>query len=226
MNLMLGSVVWHEVTMAHSRSLCELWRGLDKAGIPFEDYAVVGDALISRARSNLASAFLRSDCDYLLASDADICWEMPDVMRFIDRLENYDFLCAVAPTRGQHSQPAVLLPEGEQVMFSPGAEPVEVPFGSTGFFAVHRRVYEAVARTLPLCHAGSAEPFWPFYMPFVINFNGEDIYLSEDWAFSGPRTPASTSTPTPASGWATRARICSRLRTYTESLVTLIGPLP
>ena len=53
--------------------------------------------------------------------------------------------------------------------------------------AMEGRVFEKLSKDLPLCHKdwtdrGQDTSFWPFYMPRVIEWGGEIIYGSEDWA--------------------------------------------
>ena len=163
-------------------------RALDEQGIAFQEGFVIGDALVSRARSIAASDFLRSDCDVLLTIDTDIWFRAVDAIKLARKAEEYGIIAALYLTRGLHTQPALMLGD-ETVVFAADSEPVEVPFASTGFMAVHRRVVEALAPTLPLCHQGWEDrgqdtSFRPFYMPYVIPSEAEgNIYLSEDWAF-------------------------------------------
>lgn len=164
-----------------------LWRELDRKGIEFTDGTVVGDALISRSRSMVASTFLRSDADVMISIDSDIWFRAEDAIALAEKAVEYDMIGALYMTRNLNTQPALMLPDGG-VSFDPGAQPLQTPFVAGGFTAVNRRVFEALSAGLPLCHQGWSNrgvdtSFWPFYMPFVIPSATEgSIYLSEDWA--------------------------------------------
>ena len=188
MKLYLGNAVWRSEEVGHAQSMRSLVRELDKRGVEFTDGTVVGDALISRARSIIGSTFLRSDADVLLSIDSDIWFRAEDAIALAERAMAYDIVAAMYMTRALQTQPALMLPE-EPVTFAAGQEAVETPFVSTGFVAVNRRVFQALSEELPLCHRGwndrgADTSFWPFYMPFTIPWEGDGhMYLSEDWAF-------------------------------------------
>ena len=166
-----------------------LWRELDRTGIEFTDGTVVGDAAVDRARSIVASTFLRSDADVMISIDSDIWFRAVDAIALAEKAQEHDVIGALYMTRRLKTQPAIMLPPGEGISFDPSARPVETPFVAGGFTAVNRRVFEALSAELPLCHQGWSDrgadtSFWPFYMPFVIPSETEgNIYLSEDWAF-------------------------------------------
>ena len=188
MKVFLGSVVWREESVGHAQCMRQFARELDRRGIEFVDGTVVGDALVSRARSIVASTFLRSDCDVLLTIDSDIWFRPQDAISIAEKALAYDIIGGLYMTRSLQTQPAMMLPD-EPVVMAEGQEPVESKYLSTGFMAVHRSVFERLASTLPLCHQGWNDrgqdtSFWPFYMPFTIPWEGDGhMYLSEDWAF-------------------------------------------
>lgn len=166
-----------------------LWRELDRRGIEFTDGTVVGDAAVDRARSIVGSTFLRSDADVMISIDSDIWFRPVDAISLAEKAMDYDIIGALYMTRKINTQPAIMLPAGEGVSFDPDAKPVETPFVSGGFTAVHRRVFERLSLELPLCHQGWSDrgadtSFWPFNMPLVIPWGPEGhIYLPDDWAF-------------------------------------------
>lgn len=189
MKIFIGSATWRTEETGYSQSMRLLHTELQARGIPMTDNTVVGDALVSRARSIIASAFLRSDADVLLSIDTDIWFRPQDAITLCEQAGGKDIISALYMTRNMNTQPALMLPPDEDVLFSQGSPPVEVPFGSTGFMAVHRRVFEKLSEDLPLCHKGWTDrgantSFWPFYMPYPIPWDGDGhMYLSEDWAF-------------------------------------------
>ena len=187
----MGRTIYRNGEVRHSECMTELALEMYQRGIKGERAISPGDALVSRGRSILASAFLRSDCDVLLSIDGDIEFEPEDAIRLAEECDKgFSVIGALYMTRALGTQPAMMLPADEEVEFRTGAKPVEVPFVSTGFLAVHRKVFEELRQDLPLCHQGWQDKgvstaFWPFYMPFVIPWEGDDgfMYLSEDWAF-------------------------------------------
>ena len=184
MKIFLGSVVYREVRMPHYWSMLRLREFCTKHGIELEEGIVRGDALVSRSRSIAASAFLRSDADVMISIDADIEFAPIDAIALCKKALEYDIIGGLYMTRNLHTQPALMLPDHE-VTFDANAEPVEVPYVSTGFLATSRKPFEALTNSLPLCHQTWGETaFWPFYMPFLKEWPEDGhIYLSEDWAF-------------------------------------------
>ena len=189
MKIYLGSVAWRQIEEGNSSSVGRLFLECDERGIEIEEGCVVGDALVSRSRSLAASGFLRSDCDVMLSIDSDIWFRPEDAIELCEQaLAGHDIIGALYMTRAVKTQPAMMLPN-EPLTFAKGEKPVEAQYVSTGFTAVTRAPFEALAKTLPHCHqnwkqAGEDTSFWPFYMPFVREWPDEGyIYLSEDWAF-------------------------------------------
>ena len=169
--------------------MVELFLECARRGIYIEEGTVVGDALVSRARSLAASAFLRSDCDVLLSVDSDIWFRAEDAIDLCEQaLAGHDVIGALYMTRNIKAQPAMMLPN-EPLSFAKAEKPVETQFVSTGFTAVTRAPFEAIRKLMPLCHRGWTQgkadtSFWPFYLPSILEWPGEGhIYLSEDWAF-------------------------------------------
>lgn len=189
MNLFLARAIWRTCEIEHTESWDALLLACEKQGIKATRATVKGDALISRARSIAASAFLRSHCQVMLFIDGDIWFQEQDALTLADKcFRGKDVIGALYMTRSLQTQPAIMLPD-KAVDLTPDSPPVPVPFISTGFLAIHRRVLESLARDLPLCHQGWRNrgvdtSFWPFFMPFCIPWEGDGhLYLSEDWAF-------------------------------------------
>lgn len=186
MKIYLGSVAWRQIESGHHQCVVDLFRECDRRGIEIEEGRVIGDALVSRARSIAASAFLRSDCDVMLSIDSDIWFRPEDAIALCEKaLAGHDIIGAIYATRSLQTQPALMLANDEEVVFTPESGPKEARFIPTGFTAVTRKPYETLKDTLPHCHQGWGHTaFWPFYMPYCIEWPGDGyIYLSEDWAF-------------------------------------------
>lgn len=188
MEIYVGGVVYRELTVEYHDSMLRLTSLCGQRGIALTNGVVKGDALISRSRSLAASAFLRSSADVLLTIDSDIFFRPEDAVALCQKAMDYDIIGALYMTRALETQPAMMLPPEKKVVFAPNSAPVEVPFLSTGFMAAHRRVFEKLAGTVPLCHKtwkqnGTDTSFWPFYMPYCIEWPEDGhLYLSEDWA--------------------------------------------
>ena len=187
--IFLGSVLYRSIHVGFAESMTKFQREMDRDGVAFMYGAASGDALVSRSRSIVASSFLRSDCDVLMTIDSDIWFRTEDALKLVKECrEGRPLVGALYMTRNINTEPAMILPDG-RLLFHAGAKPVQVPFLSTGFMCVHRKVFEQVKNTLPLCHQqwndrGEDTSFWPFYMPFCIPWEGDGyLYLSEDWAF-------------------------------------------
>ena len=188
--LYLGSAVYRFVETCYLDAMLAFVVHLERSGIPYVNAITRGDAQIDRSRNVIASAFLRSDADVLLTVDSDIWFRPQDAVALCEKAVERDIIGACYVTRGEPTQPAVMLPPGEVVMFMPGVSPVEVPFLSTGFMAVHRRVFEKLSESVPRAHqnwrgpGGDDQSWWMFYTPFSIEWPGDvNLALSEDWAF-------------------------------------------
>lgn len=185
MKIYLGSSVYRTVEVPHYDSVMRLRSLCQEMGIEIVEGIVRGDALIDRSRSIAASSFLRSDCDVFLTIDADIWFRPIDAISICRKALEKDVIGAMYMTRSLNTQPAMMLPEDTPVVFEANAEPVQVPFISTGFMAVSRAPFEALSKTLPLCHKSwGPTSFWPFYLPYIVEWPVDGfIELSEDWAF-------------------------------------------
>lgn len=140
------------------------------------------DALISRSRCAQGTRFLENKGwgEVFLSIDSDIHFKPEDAALIVQDVANGLDICgALYVTRSQlePAHPAIRLAPKQRIVVGQG-DPVEITYASTGFMAVHRRVFERMAETMELCRSGPRY-FYPFYLPFV--YKGE--YLSEDWAF-------------------------------------------
>jgi hypothetical protein len=75
--------------------------------------------------------------------------------------------------------------EGVRVTFANDPTPIPIQWAATGCLAVHRRVFEAMAETMPLLHEADGErAFYPFYQTMIYDDpQGGKLLLSEDYAF-------------------------------------------
>lgn len=146
-----------------------------------------GEAGINRARSIRASIWWACTADdVFLMIDDDIVFEPEHAEHIVDLCRNsHDVIAAAYPVRdGGHL--AVRQLDGEtEIAFGAELPPKEMRHVSTGFFAVHRRVLDAMIPTLPLCHGNQTWAFWPVFDFRVVADEGAggNNYLSEDYNF-------------------------------------------
>ena len=180
---MVGSCIWREVSAEHHKSLIPLLR---QPGIQYAPQ--VGDALIERARGISATYFLnQTDADVHLSIDSDIVgFSVEDTLKLCELAEQYgivggSYVCRSAA----RTFPASHYAADVRVEHAFDHTPVEVKWCATGFLAVHRRVFEEMAKGLPLLHKSQPWAFHNFYAPFEYEDEdtGERILLSEDYAF-------------------------------------------
>jgi hypothetical protein len=145
-----------------------------------------GDALISRSRSILLTAWWRETADDVcLLVDDDIGFTPADADHIVELCRNgYDIVAGAYPVHdGGHL--ALRYLDGQQtVRFGPDEPPMEIRYGATGFLAIHRRVVDALIATMPLCHPLESWSFYPLFPLLVIEDATAqgNVLLSEDWA--------------------------------------------
>lgn len=149
-----------------------------------------GDALIDRARAMEASRFLlKSDAEVFLSLDDDISYDPMDMVKLVRHVKEGDLDIVGAPyvlkTEGGGHLTSKLLPEHKTITLGKGGGIVQVRAVATGCMAVHRRVFERLAKDLPFCSTKEMDGFWPFFQPFphYVEENKKWFYASEDWAF-------------------------------------------
>lgn len=151
------------------------------------------DAAIDRARSRGATYFLeRTQADVALWIDSDIDFKDHDALLVCEQAMDprTSIVAGIYPTRSaSQAMPASRLLLDEPYEFADDPTPRPIRWAAGGFVAVHRRVYERLAKEDPemlVLHPGDETlRMRPFYLPMVAkNDDGTPIYLSEDWAFS------------------------------------------
>lgn len=175
--------MWRTVEVAHMAALVPLLR---QPGYVYRPQ--VGDALIDRARGISATWFLeQSDCDIHLSIDSDIVgFSVEDTRKLCELAMDYDIVGGAYVCRQQNgTHPASFYLDGAPVVHAFDHTPVEVKFLATGFMAVHRRVFEKLAKTTPISALKDKNHFYTFYQPMLYEDKevGQTIELSEDWAF-------------------------------------------
>jgi hypothetical protein len=142
------------------------------------------DVDVARARSKTATAFLESDADVHVAIDGDIVFEPWQVAQIAKQAVDHDIVGGAYITRSRDdARPTTIFEPGTTITFGTDPTPVPVRWIAGGFVATHRRVFERLARDLPLCHPDEDWRFYPFYGQFVVDGpRGTPVWLSEDFA--------------------------------------------
>lgn len=87
-----------QVSVYYARSLARVFAIAASHKIPVTFSAIGNESLITRARNQMAGAFLESDCTHLLFLDADISFDPMDVFKLA--LHKRDLVAAAYPTKG------------------------------------------------------------------------------------------------------------------------------
>jgi hypothetical protein len=182
MKVCVGAIVWRQYEPEHFQCLMGLLQKPDVIYVP-----VIGDALVERARSIVATYFLEStDADVLLTIDSDIWFRPDDALLVSQQAMTHDIVSAVYATRSaSHSLPTTPI-GAESVSFGIDPTPVPVRWAASGFMAIHRRVLEKLRERpdMAKCHGKDDWAFHPFYHTrIVVDDSGERNLLSEDYAF-------------------------------------------
>lgn len=147
------------------------------------------DAAISRARSKTATHFLmETGADVHVSIDSDIVFDPASVMQIAEQAQEYGIVGGLYVTRagGKQCRPTSIFEADVPIEFGTDPTPVPVKWLATGFIATARRVFERLAKDLPLCHRSESWKFYPFYQEYPVpsDRDPEDwVWLSEDYAF-------------------------------------------
>lgn len=183
MKVYLGSIAWRGFEYNYARSLVMLMKAYPQVGVMPQ----VGDALVERARSIVATHFLNeTDADVLLTIDSDISFNPDHAMDICRQAHELGAIVVGAyNTRSfDKKKPTSELWPGQQVTFGNDPTPVSIKYGASGFMAISRKVIEKMAEKMPLLHQGADWAFYPFYHTEIVDDpQAGPILLSEDFAF-------------------------------------------
>ena len=146
-----------------------------------------GDALICRARAIAATQWLMNekDSDVLIMTDDDFSFTKEGLDKLVETCRKVQGIVGgVTPLRTGKYTAIVPLDGSLDERWSTTDAPAERIKWIGGLVAYHRRVFEELAKVLPLCHKNDTiPPFYPFFMPMVYEHPTDGtIYLSEDYA--------------------------------------------
>jgi len=166
--------------------------------IPFQ-YSLnlyIGDALISRSRSQACTKFLEdTEVPYMLFMDDDIIFNPEDVTKIYESLKTnrYDVIGGIYPVRGasqlsSYGWGGKLLADGKIQ---------NIEYLATGFMGITRKILEKIkdeykrpenGEKLFICNPNDWSRCWPFFEAKAWRGadrkqGGDPIYISEDWDF-------------------------------------------
>lgn len=184
-----SSIAWRALEVPHVNSMLRLMQHPRMDG--GKHFTQANDAMVDRARGQVASRFLRdSDCDVLLSVDSDIEFQAEDAITICDQAHELGIVAGIYVTRDRNRAPvpSSCLGLNEPIILGGSdATPVPILWPAGGFLAVARRVFTAVREHAELPLMNPKQPwysFWPFYTPFWTEYEDQGmVYLSEDWAF-------------------------------------------
>jgi len=186
----IGSAIWRTVEPLHMQSVMALLTKKESdSGPAYEYYPQTGDACMERVRGISATYFLRhTDADVHLSIDSDIVqFDRVAIDQMCEQAEKYDIVGAIYICRSTaRTFPTTFFNDGEVIEFAFDPTPKPVQWVATGCLAVHRRVFEKMAETMPLLHKPDGKrAFYDFYE--TMHYDTEEmglIKLTEDYAFS------------------------------------------
>lgn len=199
MTVFVGPSIWRQWNV---RSATATFAAI--TGNPYKDERVIfaplwNDALIGRSRSLMCTEFLKTDSDVMVIIDDDIVFEPDDFWKIVEGArETRSVYGGAYVTRSTTPHlTSRFLPNSGELVFAqtPNRRPIEFQYLATGFWAVHRDVFEAMigaefhdaygTHRIEEVTLGADRPFYPFFSPYTFReADGQLHYLSEDWAFS------------------------------------------
>lgn len=181
------------LTHAYVTSLLSAQQVLPAAGITVTVQFLPSESLVQRARNRLVAAFLASEASHLLFIDADLGFEVTDIIRMLA----HDLDVLGAPYPAKRLPPALI---GNVLIEQRTVDGVVVTGSQTrgeaylahdvptGFLLVKREVFEVMISKMPeiayvndIAGAGFGEVHHAFFDCFI---DDDRRYLSEDYAFS------------------------------------------
>lgn len=160
-------------------SCMRLQEELIRANVPHDWNIGRNESLVTRARNEMASWFLKTKFDCHLWIDADIEFSVEDVGKLWSLCQNGADIAVGAYSMKLPNKPLSAWKDGKLVRIEEcPKEPFEVDYAGTGFFMIKRKVYEKLAQTAET-YEGPDGKVSAFFMTPVHN----DGFESEDYHF-------------------------------------------
>lgn len=166
-------------TTAYLISCMRLQEELVKAGVEHDFNFGRNESLVTRARNEMASWFLKTKFECHLWIDADIEFSVEDVGKLWSLCQNGVDIAVAAYSMKLPEKPLSAWKDGKLVKIEEcPSEPFEVDYAGTGFMMISRRVYEKLEKTAET-YEGPTGRVSAFYMTPIHN----DGFESEDYHF-------------------------------------------
>jgi hypothetical protein len=154
-------------------------RELERRGYPV--VRARGSSQVDMFRSQIASDFHREGYEETVWIDSDIGFSPDDVEKL--RSHETPIVCGLYARRNLHALAAKCLPGTSTITLGTAGGLTEIMYAGAGFLYVQRQVYDALAKTLPVCNASTGKPLVPYFLPLLSQMDGDLFYLSEDYSF-------------------------------------------
>jgi len=175
------------VTVGYMNSLLGTVSRLTAMSVGVAVHTEGGESLITRARNEIAAAFLAyPDQTHLMMVDADIEWRGDDIVRLL--AHDLPVVAGLYRTKGPSgrfsSRP---LGPWTDAPRDPVTGCIEIKYAATGFLLVKREVLETLAAAYPDTKITKADPSGAWRLPWLYDFFPTPIVdgemLSEDYGF-------------------------------------------
>jgi hypothetical protein len=166
-------------TTAYMISCMRLQEELIKAGVEHDFNIGRNESLVTRARNEMASWFMKTEFQAHLWIDADIEFDVEDVGKLWHLLQGGADIAVAAYSMKLPDKPLSAWKDGKLVKIEEcPSEPFPVDYAGTGFMMIGRKVYEKLAKTTET-YEGPDGRVNAFFMTPVHN----DGFESEDYHF-------------------------------------------
>ena len=151
---------------------------------------LVNEADVSRARSRVATEFLKGTDDILFFIDDDIRFKAEDVNKIVDHVVDGKLICGAHYVQKGTIDKTMVMEPGESITFNKDAKVTPCVALPGGFTAYHRTVFEEVLKLkrqdgdplIPLCNEGASWEFYPFFDSQPMKLDGGWRFIPEDWS--------------------------------------------
>lgn len=171
-----------KVTIETARSLLDEQVAATLQGVDMSIQFVPGGSLVTTVRDRIASDFLKSGADKLVFIDADVSWELGDLIRLASH--SVDFVGGCYRYKQEPEGYPIQFLDKEELWADPETGLLEVAALPAGFLCISRAVFEQLETTFPLRkyeHQGHAMHGF-FWAP---PGGGEDGMFCNEWRSIG-----------------------------------------
>ena len=175
------------VTVPYMESLFRTLSRLEAMSVGVTIHAKGGASLITRARNEMAAAFLaHPDKTHMMWIDADIEWRENDIGKLL--AHDLPMVCGLYPVKkpGGHVAACPLGPWTDAPR-DPVTGCIEIKYAATGFLLIKREVFETLAAAYPESKITKTVDGGAWHLPWLHDFFPtpivDGVMLSEDYGF-------------------------------------------